>query len=354
MNTKNDNELARYKIGTVGLTVRLAWIMTVWQIVTPVYAQEVQTQTLNLVAGWNAVFLEVDPIDATPDTLFAEFPIDSVATLGTAPVAQFVRNTGVDIFKAYGWAVWYAPDRPDAFLSTLYAVQGGKPYLVHALTNVTFSLTGTVPPLQMSWTPDAYNFVGFSVQAPGAPTFEQFFSGSTAHQQNRLYRLVNGTWKKVLDPGAQTMRSGEAFWIYCQGASDYTGSLSVTVPSPFGLFLSSRGGGELVIRNRTSHPVSFTLEHVTQLNAPVPLSVSVEMLDEIDGGLRALSIPLASGDWQQDFPPLEAGCALRLPFVLRLQDIESGTRYSLIRVVSDMGTITTIPITATRDDFLTR
>jgi hypothetical protein len=86
----------------------------------------------------------------------------------------------------------------------------------------------------------------------------------------------------------------------------------------------------------------------------VPLSVSVEMLDEAAGGLRPLSIPLASGDWQQTFPPLEAGRALRLPFVLRLQDIEPGTRYSLIRVVSDMGTLTTIPITAARDDLPAR
>ena len=317
-------------------------------------AQALITQHLELKTGWNAVYLEVDPTASEPDVLFAGLPVDVVATLGTAPAAQFVLNAGVDLFKAVGWAVWYAPGRPDAFLSNLYAVQGNRPYLLHAATNFTLSVSGAAPPLLTVWTPDAFNFVGFRVQNPEAPTFGQFFAGSPAHGHNRIYRLADGLWRQVLDPGAETMRAGEAFWIYCQGASDYTGPLDVQAPSPFGLILSSQGGADLVVRNRTGHPVAFAVEHVCDPGAPVPLSVAVEALDAADGGLRPLSVNLPAGDWRQELPPLEAGRAIRLPFALRLQDIAPGTRHSLIRVVSDMGTLATIPVTATRDDLTTR
>jgi hypothetical protein len=216
MHAMTGSRTARQRTAMAKSILCFALILASTGMVCSLRAQAIRTQTLALAAGWNAVFLEVDPTESEPAILFAAHPVDVVATLGTpTPAAQFVRNAGVDLFKAYGWAVWYAPARPDAFLSTLYAVQGGKAYLIHATTNAALTVSGTVPPLQMNWIPDAFNFAGFAVQNPGAPTFEQFFGGSTAHQHNRIYRLVNGTWRQVLDPGAQTMRAGEAFWIYC-------------------------------------------------------------------------------------------------------------------------------------------
>lgn len=96
--------------------------------------------------GWNAVYLEVDPADPSPESVFGGLPVDAVAAYD-APVsgAQFVKNPGVDMSLASGWAVWYAPQRPDAFLSNLYEMQGAKPYLVHATTNATLSLSGETP-----------------------------------------------------------------------------------------------------------------------------------------------------------------------------------------------------------------
>lgn len=314
-------------------------------------AQAVRTQTIVLNPGWNAVHLEVDPTVSDPARLFAGTPVEVVASY-VAPTrgAQFVSNPSAELLNTYGWAVWYAPARPDAFLTTLYSIYGAKPYLIFAATNATVEITGTVATERLAWTPDAYNFVGFSVAAPGAPTFRQFFRGSPAHDHNKLYRLVDGTWRQVLDSSAAAMRSGEAFWIYCDGRSDYPGPLDVTAPPTGEITLSSQGGGEIVFRNRVDHPVAYAVEHLVDPARPIPLSAPVLAMDETDGRSQTLSVHFAAGYFKQDFPPLEAGQAIRLPLVLRAQDAGPGERYSLLKVTTDVGTVTYIPVTASRDD----
>jgi hypothetical protein len=308
-------------------------------------------QTITLSTGWNAVYLELDPADPAPGRVFAGLPVDAVATHDAVPAGgQFVKNPGVDLAQAQGWAVWYAPSRPDAFLSNLYEVQGAKAYLVHATTNATLALSGEVPPALAAWQPDAFNFVGFPLQAPGAPTFAQFFAGSPAHSPGRIYRLAGGKWRQVTAPSAESMRPGEAFWIFCNGASDYPGPLQVSTPSPFGLFLSPRGGSEIVFRNRTSHPVACRLAHTADPDAPVPLSVEIDVLDEAAGGMRKLWLHLPAGDWEQPLPPLEPGAAIRLPLKLRVQDMPPGERRSQITVLTDLGTRTVLSVTATGDN----
>ncbi|MDD4060586.1 MAG: hypothetical protein PHW08_07810 [Kiritimatiellae bacterium] len=308
-------------------------------------------QTIALSPGWNAVYLELDPADPAPGRVFAGLPVDAVATHDAVPAGgQFVKNPGVDLALAQGWAVWYAPSRPDAFLSNLYEMQGAKAYLVHATTNATLLLAGEAPPALPTWKPDAFNFVGFPLQDPGSPTFAQFFAGSSAHNSSRIYRLADGKWRQVLNPAAETMRAGEAFWIHCQGPSDYTGPVAVSTPSPFGIFLSPSGGGEIVFRNRAPHPVALRLAHTADSEAPVPISVEIEARDEASGNLRKAAIHLPAGNWEQALPTLEAGQSIRLPLALRVQDMPAGVRRSIITVFTDLGTKTVVPVTATRDE----
>ncbi|MBP7010323.1 MAG: hypothetical protein KBC66_11045 [Kiritimatiellae bacterium] len=314
-------------------------------------AQTARIQQVELVPGWNAIYLEVDPTVSDPARLFAGTPV-SIAAAHTMPDsgAQFVGNPSADLLQAYGWSVWYAPERPDAFLTTLFGISGAASYLLFAETNATLAISGTVVAGSPRWTPNAFHFTGFAVADSGAPTFQQFFAGSPAHNHNRLYRLVDGTWRQVLDPGAARMRSGEAFWIYCDGRSDYPGPLEVsTVPSS-GVNLTSRGGSEIVFRNRTDHPISWAVEHIADPARPIPISTPVLALDESDGRTQTLSVHFDAGYFKQDFPPLEAGQAIRLPLALRVQDAGPGERHSLLQVTTDLGTVTYIPVTASRDD----
>jgi hypothetical protein len=235
-------------------------------------------------------------------------------------------------------------------LTTLFAIQGGRPYLIHARTNVSLTLTGTVPPANVSWTPNAYNFVGFPLVSPGAPTFHQFFQGSPAHNHNQLYRLVEGTWRQVLNPAQETMRAGEAFWIYCRGRSDYPGPIEVTTRWGSALNLTTEGGGEVIFRNRTVHPVGLTLEHIIDPALPIPLSTPVRVQEEEFGRIDTLYIHYETDAFVHALPAVEAGQAIRLPFVLRMQDAGPGERFSLLKVTTDLGTVSYVPVTALRDD----
>lgn len=314
-------------------------------------AQAVRTQSIVLNPGWNAVYLEVDPTVSDPARLFAGTPVEIVASyVSPTRGAQFVSNPSAQLLSTYGWAVWYAPARPDAFLATLYGIYGAKPYLVFAATNAALEIAGTVATERLAWTPKAYNFVGFSVAESGAPTFRQFFRGEPALNHDKLYRLVDGTWRQVLNPGATAMRSGEAFWIYCEGRTDYSGPLEVVAQPTGEVNLSSRGGSEIVFRNRVDHPVAYALEHLVDPAQPIPLSTPVLAVDETDGRSQTLNVHFAEGHFKQDFPPLEAGQAIRLPLVLRAQDAGPGERHSLLKVTTDLGTVTYVPVTAARDD----
>ena len=314
-------------------------------------AQAVRTQALTLAAGWNAVYLEVDPPDPDPAVLFAELPVDIVAAF-SAPMdpAQFVQDPAVDRLRAYGWRVWYAPQRADAFLSRLSALNGATPYLIHATTPAELAITGQVAPGRPRWAPDAYNFTGFSVQQPGGPTFEQFFGASAAHNHDQIYRMREGVWRKVADPSAEVMRAGEAFWIFTKGRSDYMGPLDVFSRSPFGLVLTPGAGQSVVLRNRAAHPLTVTLEHLVAPGTEMPLALAVRTRDSGEArSIRTMSFPLERGNWTHTLPVFEAGEALRLPFEVQREGLGAGEQHSLLRVSTDLGTVQYLSITAFND-----
>jgi hypothetical protein len=121
------------------------------------HAQVLHTQEVSLQAGWNAVYLEVSPEASDPATLFADTPIDVVASyVPSTRGAQFVENPAANLSSAFGWSVWYAPQRGESFLTSLYAIYGGKPYLVHATSNVNWSVEGQIVTEPVRWLPLRY------------------------------------------------------------------------------------------------------------------------------------------------------------------------------------------------------
>ncbi len=313
----------------------------------------IREQVIQITEGWNAVFLEVDPVEFRPDLVFAGSPIDIAAALHRrSATAQFVRDPNANLFQREGWRVWYAPDRPDAFLSTLHAVHGGQAYLLHALEACTLRIAGEVVTTGIRWRPNGFNFVGFSVASPGAPTFAEFFAGSPAHRLDRIYRLSGGNWRRVSDATAESMRSGEAFWIYCEGSSDYQGPLHVKTRVG-GSVIVGRGVSGIVLRNLTGHPLVPRVEHVTGSGPPPPLSISVRVLNSDHALVSRASAALPTSDWVQDLPPLEAGRALLVPLEARPEEMQSGRLVSLLKISTDLGTENWLPVICVREDLET-
>jgi len=311
-----------------------------------------RTQTLALNAGWNAIWLEVAPEADSPSTLFNGKPIDMVAAY-TLPVseAQFAKNNAVNMQSLAGWNVWYAPHRADASLSRLGRLSANSGYLVHALEATTLSIRGEVICEHVRWTPNRFSFVGFSVAGSGAPTFKQFFQGSPAHNHNKIYRLLNGTWRQVLQPDAETLRSGEAFWIYSEGSSTYQGPLSVKANSSLGLVLGDSVKGNIVFRNVSPHPLAFSLEQVTtEGGTGVPLAAVFSVLTSNALGRVDAPVDFPDGAWRQEFPAFQPGGGLTLPVVLRMKDVQPGSYSGLLKVTTDLGTETWLPVRATREE----
>jgi hypothetical protein len=309
-----------------------------------------RTQNIPLSPGWNAVFLEVEPLDPDPAVVFAGTPVELAAGFHARTAsAQYVGDPDANLFRRAGWGVWYRADRPDAFLKTLHAIHGRQGYLVQSREAFVWKVTGAVEFQEAQWRPNAFNLVGFPLASPGAPTFAQFFGGSTAHRLDRLYRLENGSWRRVADPAAEAMRSGEAFWIYCQGASTYQGPLRVQTPVGHQLLLTT-GSLDLTLRNESGHPLTAAVEHVVGSGDPVPLSVVIQAVDNLASVLHRVAAAKPAGPWVQPLPVLEAGEALRLPLEARREELRRARQTSLIKISTDLGTETWLPVVAVRED----
>jgi hypothetical protein len=307
-----------------------------------------RTQEIALSSGWNAVYLEVQPADGAPAAVFAGLPVDKVATLFKNPGnQQFVTDPEVNLSKAQGWGVWYAPGLPEAFLKSLDAIDGNRAYLIHAKENCRWRATGRVTGALAAWQPDAFNFTGFPVSATAAPTFAQFFAGSPALRNQRIYRLVDGRWKLVLQPSAEVMRSGEAFWIYCKGPSDYQGPLRVEASGQvLGLGL---GPADLTLRNEAPHPLTPTIQHVPGDATPLPLSILVKTFGDPAAPVKSVPANFPAAAWQQPLPVFEIGAAMAVPFECRSGELLRPLQGSLLKITTDLGTETWVPVTGRRD-----
>lgn len=311
--------------------------------------QNLRSQTIQLQKGWNAVFLEIYPGETRPEALFDQTPVDIVAAyFSPGSTAQFMTDPGADLFSQSGWGVWYSAKRPDAFLKTLHSIYGQQAYLIHAKSDYTWTIEGAVSPTPVKWQANSYNFVGFGVHPLAAPTFAQFFSGSPAHRHNKIYRLANGTWRRVSDANGETMRSGEAFWIYCDGASTFQGPLRAETQSRLGLTLGN-GVDALSLYNDTGNPITPSIEHVVTQGPPVPISIVITAVGT-NGPVQTISAPKPGAGWTQNLPPLEAKKSVRVPMEARVQELTSAMQGSLLKITTDLGTELWIPVLGVRTD----
>ncbi len=202
-------------------------------LAAPVSAQTAD-QTLTLTAGWNAVWLEVEPVDASGRTKTAEevFNNPSIQIVATPKpltgLAEFFASEpgAITTFNQEEWLQWKRND--PAGLNNLSLAYGNRPYLVQVAPGspVVLTLTGKASFFRPTWTPDRYNLVGFGLQ--GTPTFDAFFGPSgTKHPVSKIFSLnaSTGNWEQV--SGTAQMASGRAYWVFSSGPSNYMGPVSV-------------------------------------------------------------------------------------------------------------------------------
>jgi hypothetical protein len=230
-------------------------------------------QTFALNAGWNAVFLEVQPARDDCDTLFAGIPVESVwAWNRRFSNVQFIQDANQLVPGQPDWLTYLPSDNPGRSTRNLFALQGGRPYLIKLKSGsptTSWTVTGQPSVRPIDWLPDAYNFVGFTL-AGGSPTFQDFFSGSPAHAGQPAFRLsATGQWTPVANPAATTLQPGGGFWIFCKGASSFSGPVQLTLERRDGLLYGRKLTEQtLRIKNTSSSPRSITLQQLASQSPP--------------------------------------------------------------------------------------
>ncbi len=155
---------------------------------TNVRAQTAE-QTFELRAGWNAVYVEVDPKPSDLDVLLDGLAVTSVwmreeghLAGGVVPCTDEADASCV-VSTNTGWRVWFPPDEPQRAVQSLRALRGGRVYLIEAAQAGTWTIRGRPNSSVTRW-PQGFDLAGFHVvdQAESAPTFVQYLSGSPAHR----------------------------------------------------------------------------------------------------------------------------------------------------------------------------
>lgn len=239
------------------------------------------TQTFELVPGWNAIYLHVQPSTRDPGVLFSGIPVRSVWTRGVEPSSvQFIRDPSDALMGQRGWLAFVPDERDEAMAPALadrelVNITGNRAFLIDlgGSQNVTLRITGQALVPVINWQPNQYTLAGFPIDPDAAPTFSAYFDPSPAHRGQPVYRLLpSGRWERVGAPNADRMRYGEAYWVYSTAGSRYLGPLAVTLPTSDGL---SYGRGVtdhiLPITNLSGSAVTVTIEDQKKPDS-VPLS----------------------------------------------------------------------------------
>ena len=279
------------------LTARLSGVCLSFACVFPLVAGAVApytTQSLSLVQGWNAVYVEVAP-DATADDLFADWPVDHVGLYDPASflaTRQFGADWDSEGLTGSSMALWKR-GFPEA--SSLSRVPAGS-VLVTYCTNESHSVTirGVPAAPRTTWhvsgTNAVYNFFGFSTTQQ--TDISAYLEGSPCEgvKSRAYYRIVGDN----LDagPGPLEVRTwnskvsdGDVLLLPSDDLSDWSGVLFVSPMN--GIDFGQNGvKATLTVRNDGKSPrtVSVALEQAAnaaelQLSGTLPLCLHVRDAD---------------------------------------------------------------------------
>jgi hypothetical protein len=323
-------------------------VLVVWGCValSPAYGQEVQ-QRFELHPGWNAIYLELTPQQADLASVLRGVQVESVWAWNPRRASvQYIQNPDELLPAHSGWLVFYPADHPAAFLTTLFALQGGRAYLIKlgGATPVPWTVSGRPTMQPTVWVPNAFNLVGAAIKLDAPPTFAAFFAPSSAHAGQEIYRLrANGKWVRVADPATTAMRPGEACWIYSAGASRYAGPLRLQLDQGDGLdYGRTLVEQTLRLTNLAADPTTMTVRlfpAVQPAAQPVPLVYWNPGRDPTTADWHPLPETLTM--------PAAAGETLRLRLAVKRPAGQAEWRYqSTLEITSGTGMRLLVPVSA--------
>ncbi len=300
------------------------------------------TQAISLNPGWNAVYLEVTPLSNSPAVVFKALPGSSSvwAWTGKDDSVQFIQDPGEAPVVTPKWLAIFASSA-ESSLNNLYAITANSAYLIHVAGSspLTMNIAGRPTIRHKGWVADSFNLTGFGFAAT-PPTFAAFFAPSNSHKNQAIYRLNNstGAWEIVNNPASTAMRSGEAFWIYCQSGSDYQGPLTVEADGSDGLDFGV-GITILPLTLNNSSTIDRTVM-VSQLSAANPVALAYRSYDAASG--KILTTPLSG----MSPVTVKAGSSSVITLAAMRGNF-TGSAASALELTDGQGNRIRVPVTAT-------
>ncbi len=312
-----------------------------WAVLAVTGYGQFAEQSITLAKGWNAVYLQVEPDDARCETVFADWPVESVSLYNMDRVAErYAENPDEPLNNAAEFLTW-VPGRP-AGANSLNSVIAGHAYLIAASAGCTRTLSGRPAVPRINWIPgtNACNLVGF--RQDGSATFGGFLAGA-GFDSTKLSAFfvfsVNGTnsLKSSLHPipifsglNKVPIEKGKAYFISCDKVSSFSGPVKVFPAGTGGiLFPSNSVYQTLRMKNENGAPLSVTLTLEQSAAAPsgdVPALPTLLAFDYLEGWL-----PLTTG-FQRT---LAAGEEWTLPLAVDRTGMSEDQAYGGILVCAD-------------------
>ncbi|NBD96078.1 MAG: hypothetical protein GVY11_06360 [Gammaproteobacteria bacterium] len=234
-------------------------------------------QTIELQPGWNAIHVELQPENDSIEQVFAGIPVASVWRWlpDDRPVA-FIQDPEEELLTIDGWYGYFPSNRPESILTNLYTITANQAYLVKLLGDESRELTVEGRPVlrNQTWRPDDFQFTGFHVEPGNEPTFQNWFAGSDAHQTGPIFKLNDsGEWVEVTQPSIETIRSGEAYWVYTEGRSTYQGPMPLSLEFGDRLdFKQALSRGTVLLNNASGLNSEIRIRKLPT-DTPVPLAL---------------------------------------------------------------------------------
>lgn len=247
-----------------------SWILLAclafWNVPVSSRARAAETiQEIPLSYGWNAVWLEVEPVDSAGNVKRADeiFRADPLAPYTIDIIAVEIRQLGTEEFgtnpaqltNQKGWEIWNA-NASSGETQVVFA-EANRAYYVHVINKDgnagsgladTLQIFGKVRYWEPIWKAGHYNFIGFHVS--GRPTFRGLlasmgFSGDTTTAGSPIQELdaVTGEWNGISPDSL--IQSSKAYRVHVPFALS-----SYRFNSPIRVDFPGRALGTIAVGNK--------------------------------------------------------------------------------------------------------
>jgi hypothetical protein len=250
---------------------------------------------------------------------------------------EFIQNPDAEaLLSAPGWLRYFPPSSPQSFLSNLFSVRANQAYLIHLDAGAETSLVIHGAPVvsRTDWAANSFHLTGFHIDPENPPTFGDYFAASPAHVEQPVYQLTNDAWQRV-DVQTTTIEVDTAYWVFSQGASDYSGPLQLELP-----FLGELDYGEVLekltprLKNRGNTALTVSLQVIGEGNGLYYANPDVSAADAWLALPKPLNLPLANQ------------AEKRLPLGVRRSDFYLAEFNQILEITVPGMTRTLVPVTA--------